>query len=198
MKSVFSVCLTGGPGAGKTAVTEVIRREYSQQFLIVPESASLLYGAQFPRGQTREQKRWAQKAIFHVQDCHEQLVRTQAKKGQILLCDRGTIDGLAYWPGTTQGFFHAVHSTLEQELARYDLVIHMESAAGYAGYDFSNPLRTESERQARDLDKKMSKIWSKHPRRYVVRSRPSFVEKMDEVIAIVHSLVLAKARQKRK
>ena len=40
----------------------------------------------------------------------------------LLLCDRGTVDGAAYWPGEPHHFFDEIESTLERELARYDAV----------------------------------------------------------------------------
>ncbi len=46
------VVLTGGPGAGKTAVLEVIRHAFCQHVAVLPESATVLFGGGFPRHDT--------------------------------------------------------------------------------------------------------------------------------------------------
>jgi DNA helicase TIP49 (TBP-interacting protein) len=46
----YRVVLTGGPGAGKTAVLEVIRRALCRHVHVLPESAGILFGGGFPRG----------------------------------------------------------------------------------------------------------------------------------------------------
>jgi hypothetical protein len=51
---------------------------------------------------------------------------------RILLCDRGTVDGAAYWPDAPDSFFGAVGTTFERELARYDAVLFFETAAAAA------------------------------------------------------------------
>ncbi len=38
------VVLTGGPGAGKTAVLEVVRRRFCEHVAVLPEAASILFG----------------------------------------------------------------------------------------------------------------------------------------------------------
>ena len=186
-KAIKKIVLTGGPGAGKTAVLEIIQRQFAKELSTIPESASILYGGGFPRAASREERRWVQKAIYHTQDCAEHLALLRSRGARAVICDRGTLDGLAYWPGTSKGFFHAVGSSLMHELHRYDVVIHMETAAKSSGYDLSNPLRIESVVEAQRLDLKIQKVWSKHPKRYFVGSRSSFLEKIDEVFAVLKS-----------
>jgi dephospho-CoA kinase len=41
------VVLTGGPGAGKTAVLELIRQDFCKHVKVLPESASILFGGDF-------------------------------------------------------------------------------------------------------------------------------------------------------
>lgn len=43
------VVLTGGPGAGKTAVLELVRRAVCRHVRVLPEAASVVYGGGFPR-----------------------------------------------------------------------------------------------------------------------------------------------------
>ena len=67
----------------------------------------------------------------------------------LILCDRGSLDGLAYWPGSEEDFFDKMESSLEKEMKRYDAVIFFETAAksGQA-IKSNNPIRNESEQMA--------------------------------------------------
>src|SRR3989344_6909478 len=91
------VVLTGGPGAGKTAVLELLRKILCEHVAILPEAASILFGGGFWRLDSMSGKMAAQRAIFHVQEEMQKLVLDE-KKWSMGLCDRGTLDGLAYSP----------------------------------------------------------------------------------------------------
>ena len=120
------IVLTGGPGAGKTAVLELVRQEFCAHVHVLPEAAAIVLGGGFPRAGSLEWRRSAQRAIFFVQ---RELESTgQAEKAAIVLCDRGTVDGAAYWPGP-ESFWDSVGTTLERELSRYDAVIPSAHAA---------------------------------------------------------------------
>src|SRR3954471_20025295 len=132
------VVLTGGPGAGKTLISHRIASAHSDRFVLVPEAATQVYDAL----QTRWDKldlpgrRDVQRKIYALQV--DQETRTaSANPDKILLLDRGTIDGAAYWPEGAEDYWRDVESTLEKELARYNAVIWMESAAalGQTFYD---------------------------------------------------------------
>jgi predicted ATPase len=140
------VVLTGGPGAGKTAVLELVRATACRHVRVLPEAASVIFGGGFPRRDGFEERRAAQRAIFHVQRELEAL--GEAEGAAILLCDRGTLDGLAYWPGDPGDLWDAVHSSLDAELQRYAAVIHLRTPAASAGYNHANP-RPHRVRRAR-------------------------------------------------
>ncbi|MGZ5970021.1 MAG: AAA family ATPase, partial [Polyangiales bacterium] len=109
---------------------------------------------------------------------------------RILLCDRGTIDGAAYWPDDPAGFYEAVGTTEAAELARYDAVIFFESAAiGGTAIEGGNPVRIESNDEAVELDHRLRAIWSKHPRFFVVRHNPSFFKKITFGLTALESIV---------
>src|SRR5688572_15222580 len=91
------VVLTGGPGAGKTAVLELVRQEFCLHVRVLPEAAGIIFGGGFPREATPPSLRAAQRAIFHVETELEALA--DEGNGAIVLCDRGTVDSAAYWPG---------------------------------------------------------------------------------------------------
>ena len=166
------IALTGGPGAGKTAVLELVRRLLCDHVTILPESAGLLFGGGFPRGSAPVLRRAAQRAIFHVQ--RELEATTEGQSLAIVLCDRGTVDGGAYWPGPGV-LWSEVGTTLAAELARYDAVIHLRTPIG--GYNHQNPLRTESDAEARAIDDRIAALWATHPRRYEIPAERDFFAK---------------------
>lgn len=180
------IVVTGGPGAGKTAVLEVVRRHFTDQVAVLPEAASIVFGGGFPRRPTPEGRRAGQRAIFHVQRELETLTRDEAK-AHIALCDRGTLDGLAYWPGDAADFFRHTGTTYETELARYSMVIHLRTPPADGGYDHSNPLRIESAAEAAKIDAHIEQIWSSHPHRVIVENNSAFVHKVERVLGLLRA-----------
>lgn len=187
------IVLTGGPGGGKTTAADLLRREFSERVVLVPETATMLFVGGFPRVDDPQARRAAQTAIYHVQRNLED-VQAALYPGQILLCDRGTIDGAAYWPDPPEAFFAALHTTIEDELARYHHVIFFETAAvGGHSITSGNPARIESESAAVELDRRLRALWSQHPRFHFVPHGPSFLAK---ITTGLHTLteILAGAR----
>jgi predicted ATPase len=189
MSSLIRIVVTGGPGGGKTTAVDLLRRELGERIVIVPEAATMLFGGGFPRRSEPSARRAAQRAIYHVQRNVED-VQTAAFPGRILLCDRGTVDGAAYWPDGEDGFFEAVGTTRADELARYDAVIFFESAAaGGRHIEGGNPVRVESLAQAASLDKTLFQLWSKHPRFFFVPNNHSFFRKITVGLAAMESII---------
>ena len=183
------IALSGGPGGGKTTAADLFRRELGESVVVVPEAATILFGGGFPRVNDDDARRAAQMAIFHVQ---KNLEETQSASfpDRILLCDRGTIDGAAYWPGEPESFLRAVGTTMDAELQRYDSVVFFETAAvGGLSIEGGNPVRNESLQQALELDRRLRGIWSRHPRFYLVPHSRSFMQKINSGLAILQSIV---------
>jgi predicted ATPase len=183
------IVVTGGPGGGKTTAADLFRREIGERVVLVPEAATLLFSGGFPRRDEPLARAAAQKAIYHVQRNLEDVV-TAAHPGRILLCDRGTLDGEAYWPGPGDAFYAAVASSRAQELTRYDAVIFFETAAaGGIGIEGGNPTRIESTAEAVELDRRLRAIWSQHPRFVFVPHNASFFRKITFGLASLESIV---------
>ena len=183
------IVLTGGPGGGKTTAADLFRREIGERVVVVPEAATMLFSGGFPRSTQVHARKSAQCAIYHVQR-HLEDVQSALFPERILLCDRGTIDGSAYWPEQEQGFFEAVGSSHQAELDRYDAVIFFESAAvGGIAIEGGNPIRIESNEQALGLDRRLRDIWSKHPRFVLVPHDPSFLKKILRGLSALESIV---------
>ena len=108
----------------------------------------------------------------------------------MLLCDRGTVDGAAYWPDDPEDFFASVGTTLQAELARYDEVIFLETAAvGGMGIEGGNPTRIESMDQAVAIHRALLALWSQHPRFTFVPHDPSFLRKITAGLAVLGGIV---------
>ena len=169
------IVLTGGPGAGKTALLELIRQSFCSHVAVLPEAASIVFGGGFPRHSDAGCQRAAQRAIYHVQ---RQLENTgDSHNAAIVLCDRGTLDGLAYWPGAPGDFWAPLGSDREQEMVRYDAVIHLRTPTADLGYNHQNPLRTETAARAAEGDDLILRAWDGHPRRWLIESSTDFLDK---------------------
>ena len=180
-----AIVLTGGPSAGKTRVLESIRDRLCSHVGLLPEAASIVFGGGFPRQTTPAARRAAQRTIYHVQNELERMVREEGTLG-IVLCDRGTLDGLAYWPDDEDAFFEQLETTRDWELDRYAAVLHLRTPPSDA-YDTTNPLRIESGREAALLDAAVAEAWRGHPHRHVINASTTFDEKVAAAVAVVRS-----------
>jgi predicted ATPase len=183
------IVVTGGPGGGKTTAADLFRRELGDRVVVVPEAATIIFSGGFPRSTDPDARRAAQSAIYHVQRNIED-VQSARFPGRILLCDRGTLDGAAYWPGEPEAFFRHMGTSYEAELARYDAVVFFESAA-VAGMSIEggNAVRNETLEQALALDRRLRQIWSRHPRFTLIANSPSFFKKLTFGLAAIQSYV---------
>ncbi len=174
------IVLTGGPGAGKTAVLELVRQEFCRHVSVLPEAAGIVFGGGFPRLSDPHARRAAQRAICYVQRELERL--DDPANLAIVLCDRGTVDGAVYWPGPGD-FWTELETTPEREMSRYDVVIHLRTPRPGAGYNNQrNSLRTETPEAALAIDAALLEIWARHPRRFVVPPASDFLEKATRTI----------------
>ena len=183
------IVLTGGPGGGKTTAADLLRRELGSKIVVVPEAATILFAGGFPRSSQDDANRAAQTAIFHVQRNLEN-VQSALYPDRVLLCDRGTVDGGAYWRDGHDSYFHTQGTTLESELSRYDAVVFFETAA-VAGLSIEggNPVRCESLHEAVELDGRMRALWSQHPRFTLIPHSTSFLEKIVGALGVLEKLV---------
>lgn len=186
------IAITGGPGGGKTTAIDLYRREIGEDVVVVPEAATLLYTGGFPRAGEDHVQMFTQRAIYHVQKNLEDSYAAFFSK-RILLCDRGTLDGGAYWPGSLKTFLLDLNTDLNTELLRYDAVLFFETAAvGGISIEGGNPTRTESLREAIALDRKLQKIWSQHPHFTFVPHQKSFIKKIQSAMTELTQIIKQK------
>lgn len=184
------IVLTGGPGAGKTAILELVRHTCCRHVQVLPEAAGILFGGGFPRDRAVASRRAAQRAIFFTQRELEACVVA----GIVTLCDRGTIDGAAYWPGPDD-MWTSVGSSRTEQLLRYDAVIHLRTPSPEHGYDHTNPLRTETAAEAAAIDARIFAAWDGHPRRHVVEASPDFLAKARRALQLLRDELPACCRR---
>lgn len=190
------LAITGGPCAGKTTVLGELRRRGTiggRRALFVAESATALLDG----GLTRDPDLTPfQTAVMSMQlgaenACLEYAAR--CSEPCVVICDRGCLDGAAYLTseqfdsicrnaGTTRGAL----------LARYDAVIHMESAAvrDMSDYQFeTNAQRLEMPSEAVTIDGRNKVAWIGAKSFHVIDATDSFDEKVEKTINLIESIV---------
>jgi predicted ATPase len=181
---VKKIVLTGGPGAGKTAILELAKKQISGNLAIIPESASVVFGGGFWRRESIAGRKAAQRAIFYVQREFETMLEEEGNT-VVALCDRGTVDGAAYWPDGFDDFWRELNTTQAAEYARYATVIHLRTPSLDHGYNGQNPLRTESVQQAQIIDQRIHQLWSGHPHVITINSTDDFLVKANRALAAI-------------
>ena len=182
------IAITGGPGAGKTAVLEMALRSMCLHIAVLPEAASVVFGGGFPRHNSEVGHRAAQRAIFHIQREMESVVVGEGHAA-VALCDRGTLDGAAYWSGSVDGYCEEFGTSLDAEYNRYAAVVHLQTPAANQGYNHTNALRIETPSEAMVLNDRILEVWSTHPRRFIIHSNQDFMKKALDALTQVRTLL---------
>ena len=182
------IALTGGPNRGKTTALSVLKETFGPQVELVREAATLVFSGGFPRTDNSVPHiEAAQKIIFFTTKQLESLAE-KSSEAPLIVCDRGTVDAAVYWPGGVEDFFRQMGTSLEAELARYDAVLHLSPPTNPAFYQ-STHVRTESLDQAFDIDRRILKIWEKHPRRKIIGGTEHFLEKAEAIKNFVVEII---------
>ena len=188
------IAVTGGPGGGKT---ELLRAIASDAALapVASLSEEAIHGMRFVRMSPRAAE--FQCALVAIQAATEDSVmRALAGSGkQVLLSHRGTLDPCAFWQSfgnSRESFFEMTVTTLEDHYRRYDMVIHMESAAvrvpeAYLRHPAAH--RPEDVAQAALLDRYLAELWGGHPRYVKIEGMPDFEEKMARGMGVIRGFV---------
>ena len=190
------IVLTGGPGAGKTVITTAIAAADRKRFVRVPEAATHVYD--------ELQTRWDRLDVPGRRDVQRRIYRHQVAQedqlaadhpNQLILLDRGTIDGAAYWPDGPDGYFPDLGTTLEQQLTRYDAVIWLQTGAALGHYDgdASNACRFEDDAAAIESGLLLSRLWGGHSCIRHVGAYPTIGAKIEAVRAVIDELTQGKS-----
>ncbi len=188
------IVITGGPGAGKTAVLELARKQLCEHIAIMPEAASIIFGGGFWRLNSVSAKMASQRAIFYVQQELENLVLNE-KNWAVGICDRGTIDGLAYWPSEEAAYWKSLETSQQKQFDKYSLVIHLRTPTEALGYNLQNPIRIETALEAAKIDARIAQVWNPHPNYFQVDSATNFLEKAQKAIGLISQEIPLCCRQ---
>jgi predicted ATPase len=184
------IVLTGGPGAGKTVISAAIINRHPDRFVLVPEAATQVYAALQTRWDRLdlEGRRDVQRQIYRLQRNQEDRIAAE-HPGKTLLLDRGTIDGAAYWPEGPAAYWVDLGTTHEIELARYDMIIWLETAAALGIYDgdASNDCRFEDPAAAIESGKLLINLWGNHPAFHRVGAQPHLENKIADIEHLLRS-----------
>ena len=126
------------------------------------------------------------KAMLLLEETYVEVAtqRNEGGKPALILCDRGVMDASAYVDKETfERLLTAVgiDSVMQAKDDRYDLIIHLVSAARGAEDHYSlenNLARTESADEARRVDERLLQAWTGHPHIVCINNRTQFKEKV--------------------
>lgn len=198
---VPKLVLTGGPCAGKTRCLRALREHLGEQVVAVPEAATLLLdGGLPPPGRERirngedEWVRSFQGAILTLQQTLEETYERLAWRcgARLLVCDRGVLDGAAYWPGGRDAFLRHFGLQLEESFARYRAVLHLQSLAELHPHLYgpdNNATRYEDVTNALRVERSVRAAWAGHPGLIVIRAEQEPQAKIDRVLEHVEALL---------
>ena len=174
------IALTGGPCGGKSTSLERLKKDLKEngyEVYTVPETCLLLHGCGSVFPGFDEEKRTElfeyEANLLQLLINLERAIFNAAKfsgKRAVVICDRGAVDIKAYLPedGELWNQLLLKVGTTEKELIdRYDLVIHLTTAAKGAETFYTtenNVSRRETIEEARALDTKTLRVWKDHPR----------------------------------
>ncbi len=159
------IVLTGGPGGGKTTFLRELRALDPEvhKFILVPEAATLLIQAGHRPG-----TKVFQLAVVELQRSLEASCALPASPDHVLVCDRSTVDSLAYWillGGSEDEYFERTGLDPANHLTRYDGVIHLQTAAIGASSHYlqiSEGARVETTEEAAKVDTLCLSVWKDH------------------------------------
>jgi predicted ATPase len=188
---VKRIVLSGAPGAGKTTVARHLAARWPERLVLVPEAATQLYQAMRTRWDQLDVpgRREVQQKIYRLQV--EQESRLAAEHpGKVLVLDRGTVDGAAYWPEGPADYWRVLGTTLDREVRRYDVVIWLETCAALGLYDgdASNPCRFEDAEAAVENSRRLLRLWQAHPHVHHVPAYRDIDEKLARCEAVVAAI----------
>lgn len=209
MKKINKIVLTGGPCAGKSTILSALKDHYGDKVVLVREAARQLFSIPYDQGGpgipgrdiewSEEYARNFQKLILEKQMADEASAQSAAEKltqenGQpvTIVCDRGILDGAIYMPGGREEFFSYFGLTLEECVARYDRVIHLNSLAT-DNPELYEELRQKGQRRKNSeeyisLDEQTFRAWQGHPKRERIMATESIDQKLEKVVEVIEDL----------
>ncbi len=191
---VSKIVLTGGPCAGKTSCLRALRAHFGEAIVAVPEAATLLLDSGFPSPEHERIRTLRSDWIHSLQGeilslqrvIEEHWERLAIECGaRLLVCDRGLLDGAAYWPEGRQAFLAHFGLSLEQCFARYRAVFHLQSLAASLPHLYGvqdNPVRYEDATLALQVEHSARLAWEGHPNLTVIAAETDLQTKTNRLV----------------
>jgi len=198
---VYTVVMTGGPCGGKSSSLEHLTDRLKARGFDVysaPEVPTILMngGCVYPGADGGRELLEFETGLVALQiqmeDSFKQIARSTGRPS-IVVFDRALLDVAAYLP-EPQWREILEHNKLEERglLARYDLVMHLVTAADGAEEFYTtanNAARTETAAEARALDRRVAGCWKDHPNLRRVPNDGDFGHKLEAATDAVIDLV---------
>ena len=185
------IVLTGGPGGGKsTIINELCRDDFwSSRIVTLPEAIS--YALRTNQNRTEQT---FQKLVVEIQSSMEEIL-SRCFPGKLTICDRGTLDSLAYWQKNVwdnTSFFRFTNTHLNDHYKRYIAVIQLQTVAINTKEHYKyhpSAHRIESPQDAEEVDNLLKVAWEKHPNYfYIGNTMGGWKEKMNKVIGVIKKI----------
>lgn len=201
MKNILNIVITGGPCGGKTTalstLTELLRSYGYTVYLVNETATELINDGMKPFGDNKLDLISFQSLILDAQIAKEDIRRKAANmcsnSNVAILYDRGILDNRAYINDEVfQKLLKERNITEAEILARYDLIIHLVTAAiGKEEYytTINNTARTETVEEAGIQDKKTLDTWKNHPNLRIATNDTLFDEKILKVKNYINSYI---------
>jgi predicted ATPase len=190
--------LTGGPCSGKSTGLNYLRAKFyhfGYSVIVVPEIATqLIISGVSPQTllarQSRKDYLLFEETMIKKQISDERhyanILRAKGGEKQVLLMDRGIMDAAAYLKEKEFVMLCLKNHWNLTNLCenRYDAVFHLVTAADDKKKYYNinnNPARYETPEQACKQDKKLQKVWRRHPNFVVIDNSTLFVGKMERL-----------------
>jgi len=188
--------LTGGPCAGKTTLVEKFQNEVKNipyvKLFFAREAATFLKqsGINFidAGGDETFQKLIIKQQILAEESAYTaalNFAKTHPNHKVIILCDRGIMDGEAYFkdPQEFENLLAEFYLTKEKVYERYDMVLFLRSAAVGAKQAYTTldgTPRDEPLEVAVERDAGVYKAWQDHKDFRIIENTFNFYEKLEE------------------
>lgn len=198
---IKKIVFTGGPCAGKTTVISLIEKDLREKgftVFVVSESATeLINGGITPHKDGMGMFNF-QKLIlayqYQKEEIYNNAISLSPFENIVMIYDRGILDNKAYisdleFSELLKEFSKNIGFQINETdlLARYDMVIHLETSAFKKGYSLeSNKARYEGSEEAILLDIRTKNCWCLHSDFHVVESSENFEDKIVSVKKIVY------------
>jgi len=203
---MFKLCLTGGPGSGKTVIFNHLAQvleERGYHVFFVPETApELLLNGIAPNEYVSNVAFWnlVLNKQLDKERLYNSLVQYYPKDKSVIVFDRGILDiGLELEPSVFEGMLQKRKMTIQSACDHYDAVLHLVTAADGAEdfYQWNDPskeiyasnLATESPAEAREKDHRIQKLWRAHDNLHVIESEASFNDKVKHALSVVFQML---------